>query len=152
MTAVYVMIGCLLALFLGIGVAALCFYLWYMTQRFKAIEASLNQLTTVSAELLGEGSFARISKGLTSLTSNMPEILAGLKEFSRVMRVFAKAALDPEEVKKLDPEAGQSGIYGYNEAVAASNEVAESAKKNILELSKEDLSHMRTDEDTPPQA
>jgi hypothetical protein len=152
MTVVYVIVAALVFLFLGIGIAILGAFGWYMLKMIKELKTAVDSQVRATAELLGEGSFSRISKGLTSLTSNMPEILAGLKEFSRVMRIFAKTAMDPDKVAEMESEENQSAVYGYSEATAASNEITEAAKKDKLVLTEEQLKHMRTDSDTPPAA
>lgn len=152
MTAVYVIIAALVFLFIGIAIAILGAFGWYMLKMIRELKASVDTQVRAMNELLGEGSFSRISKGLTNLTSNMPEILAGLKEFSRVMKVFARTAMNPEELNKVAGEEGDSKVYGYDEAEAASREVADAAKKDRLELSPEELKHYRTDSDNPSAA
>lgn len=152
MTAIYVIIAALVFLFIGIAVAIMAAFGWYMLKMIRELKAAVEAQVRSAHELLGDGSIPRLSKGLTSLTSNMPEILAGLKEFSRVMKVFARNAMDPEKVAEVQAEEKGSEFYGYSEATAASNEVTEAAKKDRLELTREELSHMRTDEDTPPSA
>lgn len=152
MTAVYVIIAALVFLFIGIAIAILAAFGWYMLKMIRDLKAAVDSLARVTNELLGDGSFSRISKGLTNLTSNMPEILAGLKEFSRVMKVFARTAMNPEKLNEVAEEEGESKVYGYSEVAAASQELADAAKKDRLELTPEQLKHYRTDSDNPPAA
>lgn len=82
MTGVYVVVAAMVFLFLGMMLCAAGFFAWYMLRMIRELKASVDLQVKATHELLGEGSFTRISKSLSALNGSMPDILSGMKEFS----------------------------------------------------------------------
>lgn len=155
MTVLYAIIAGLVCLLLGITVAIFGFFLWYMLKVIREVKTAVEGLTTVSHELLGEGSFARMSKSATVISSSLPELLSGFKEFSRVMSIFHKTAFEPGKVAEVATPEADSAFYPYSEERAAEVESRAKIGKDNLILTEEQLRHMRTETGTslePPPA
>lgn len=147
MTALYVTVAALFFLMMGMAICLLGFYLYAMMQQVKQLRASVDGLIKSSGDLLNEGSFGRMSRSLVMISTEMPGILVGIKEFSRVMSIFSRNAFQPEspEPTVVAGKDGESAFYPYSESNAASNEAAAEARKHGINLSEEELAGMRTD-------
>lgn len=140
------MVAAVVFLLVGIVVCIFGVYLYIMFKMIRDLKKSVDTLTMATHELIGEGSFARISKSLTALSSQMPDMLGGLKEFSRVMSLFFANAFDREKVAAVTPAGNDGEFYPHDEIRAAEREVAAEAKRHNISLTPADMAAMRTDE------
>jgi hypothetical protein len=124
--------------------------MWYMLKMIRELRAAVDKLTTATNELLGEGSFTRISKSLQVLAGNIPEILGGLREFTRVMSlVFRSTETEATSRSAVPFQDNESAFFpGKTDAEAAVQEETNRAREQKLILSDEQLSQMHTDEAT----
>ncbi|MGC1686723.1 MAG: hypothetical protein WA734_13945 [Candidatus Acidiferrales bacterium] len=128
------------------GVAAFC---WYILTVLRELKASIDLQAKTTQELLGEGSFTRISKALTTLNGAVPDILHGITEFAGVMRMVFEANQETKPpAKNAVIEDSGSGFYAHSDQGAAINEVAEEARRQKIFIPPEDLVKMHTDEAT----
>lgn len=148
MNGLYVAMAALLCLFLGIGVAISAFAFWYLLKTIKTMTAAVQELTGMGSDLLGQGSFKKISSAMITIAEHLPEMLGAFGEFSKVMKVFHKAAfVEPEPVAGAGVDE-TSKFYPYSEAEAAENERTARSKRETLILTKEQKAGMRTDEES----
>jgi hypothetical protein len=123
--------------------------MWYMLRMIRELRAAVDKLTTATNELLGEGSFTRISKSLQSLAGDFPDMLGGIREFSNVMKLVFRST-ETQTAEKVAPRGSEeSGFYpGKTDQQAAVQEAANEAKAQNLVLTEEELARMHTDEAT----
>jgi hypothetical protein len=146
----------MICLFAGVLLCGLGIFCAYMLTMIKRLTAAVDLQVKATQELLGEGSFTRISKSLSALNGAMPDILGGIKEFAGVMRMVFKAnnpedegGLGVRQPRPTQPPADEgSAFIPYSEAGAAINEVTEEARRQKLVISDEQLAGMVTDEST----
>jgi hypothetical protein len=149
MTGVYVVVAAMVFLFLGIMLCAAGFFGWYMLKMIKELKGAVELQVKSTNELLGEGSFTRISKALTTLNGSVPDILKGITEFAGVMRMVFEANQEAKPpAKGATIEDSGSGFYAHNDQQAAINEVAEEARRQRIIIPQEDFAKMHTDEAT----
>jgi hypothetical protein len=140
--------------FAGMLLVIFGFFCWYMLTMIKKLTAAVDLQVKATHELLGEGSFTRISKSLAALNSAMPDIVGGMTEFSKTMKLVFRAAQEPEEAtrvpgKNFPPSDLNSGFYhGVTDQEAAVQEVQAEAERQKLYIRPEDLAQMHTDEAT----
>jgi hypothetical protein len=144
MTGLWIAVAVLFAFFLALLLCGFGFAFWYLLKILTRFKESVDKLAQVTAEVMQEGSFARISKSLLILSNNLPEMLDGFKEFSRVMKIFNKNAFDPEKVAAAEPDEGK--VYTTSEPEQAQNEIISEARRHKINLSDEQLATMRTEQ------
>jgi len=155
MTGVYAIVAFFGGIFLC-GAAAFC---WFILKTIKELKASVDLQVKATQELLGEGSFTRISKSLSSLSGAMPDMLGGIKEFADVMRLVFKANRGEEPsdsgVGVRQPHGSQppvdhdSAFYpGKTDLQAALDEVQQEAARQRLPFTPEEAARAHTDEAT----
>jgi hypothetical protein len=144
MTGLWIAVAILLTLFVALLMCGFGIAFWYLLKILTKFKESVDKLAQVTAEVMQEGSFARISKSLFILSNNLPEMLDGFKEFSRVMKIFNKNAFDPEKVAAAEPEDAGT-VYTTSEPEQAQQEVISEAKRRGINLSNEQLVTMRTE-------
>ena len=144
MTGLWIAVAVLFAFFIALLMCGFGIAFWYLLKILTKFKESVDKLSQVTAEVMQEGSFARISKSLFILSNNLPEMLDGFKEFSRVMKIFNKNAFDPEKVAAAEPEDSGTA-YATTEAEQAQNEIIGEAKRRGINLSNEQLATMRTE-------
>jgi len=142
------MIYAIVAFFCGIFLCGAAAFGWYLLTMIKRLTAAVDLQVKSTQELLGEGSFTRISKALTSMNNAMPDMLAGMKEFAGVMRLVFKANEETEAPAKRVAADEGSAFYPHNDQQAAINEVAAEAARQRIIIPAEDLARMHTDEAT----
>jgi hypothetical protein len=147
-TWVYVILAAVVFLFAGAGICMFGVAIWYMLKIVRELRAAIERLTKSTDELLGEGSFAGISKSLRILTGALPEIMGGMKEFSRTMGLIFRSA-EPEKTQTMDvPMKDESAFYpGKTESEQAQDEVTAEARRQKLIISDEQFAGMHTDQE-----
>ena len=159
MTWAYVLITALGCLLLGIALCVAGFFCWYMLKMIRELKASVDIMAGATHELIGEGSFTRISKSLSALSGAMPDMLSGIKEFANVMRLVFKSQTAPDEETGAAPagirggpprprDDGQSAFFGYSEQQAAINEVQAEAARQKIVFTHDEAARSHTDEAT----
>lgn len=145
-TTVYVIVAALVFMLFGIAICIMGFFFWTMLQQIKSLKATVDGLTKTANEVLGEGSFSRISKSMMIISTSLPELMIGMREFTRVMSIFSKNAFNPDVVPTAvtAPEK-ESGFYPHSEERAAEFETRTEAKAHNINLTAEQLAGMRTD-------
>jgi len=143
MTGLWIAVAILFAFFLALLLCASGFAFWHLLKILNSFKESVDKLSRVTGEVMQEGSFARISKSLFVLSNNLPEMLDGFKEFSRVMRIFSQNAFDKDKVAAADSDAGT--VYTQDEIQQAQEEVVQAAKRHKINISDEQLEGMRTE-------
>jgi hypothetical protein len=144
MTGLWIAVAILFAFFVALLMCGFGIAFWYLLKILTKFKESVDKLAQVTAEVMQEGSFARISKSLFILSNNLPEMLDGFKEFSRVMKIFNKNAFDPEKVAAAEPEEAGT-VYTTSEAEQAQNEIVDTARRHKVNISDEQLATMRTE-------
>lgn len=150
MTGAYIVITAMAFLLLGMMICVCGFFAWYMLKMIKDLKQAVDLQVKATHELLGEGSFTRISKSLSALSGSMPDILGGIKEFAGVMRMVFKAN-EEEQPAKARPVTGaeDSAFYpGKTDVQAAIDEVAAEAHRQRIPFSAEEAARAHTDEAT----
>jgi len=144
----YVVISAVVFLLAGAGICMFGVALWYMLRTVRELRAAIERLTKSTDELLGEGSFAGISKSLRVLTSALPEIMGGLKEFTRVMAMVFRTS-EPEKPQGMPALAkDESAFYpGKTESEQAQDEVTAEAQRQKLIITAEQFAGMHTDQE-----
>ena len=148
----------------GMGLCALGVFCYFMLKGMKELQQAADKVVAAVAVVgrmeslldrnFGEGSpAARAAKSVSALSENLPMLIAGMKGFSDTMSVFFKAAFQEREVEKivapLAPAVDDSAFIPYSEEAAAQLERNRAAASQRLELSKEEMAGMRTDEEPP---
>lgn len=156
MTTAYVAVTAMIFLFLGMMICVAGFFAYYMLRMIRELKQAVDLQVKATHELLGEGSFTRISKSLSALSGSMPDIIGGIKEFASVMRMVFKANQPPEDEGGLGvrqrgsqpPSDGDSAFYpGVTDRDAAINEVAVEARRQRLVITDEQKAGMYTDKE-----
>jgi hypothetical protein len=142
------MIYAIVAFFLGIFFCAAAAFGWYLLTIIKRLTAMVELQVKATNELLGEGSFTRISKSLSALNNAMPDMLGGIKEFASVMRLVFKANEETDNPKRVPPVDPGSGFYTHSDQQAAINEVDAEARRQKIIIPPEELAKFHTDEAT----
>lgn len=145
MTPVYIIVAALVFMLFGIALCILAFFCWTMLQQIKALKATVEGLTKTANEVLGEGSFSRISKSMMVISTSLPELMIGMREFTRVMGIFSKNAFNEEVAAPAISTGKESGFFPHSEEHAQELETRAEAKSHNINLSAEDFAGMRTE-------
>jgi hypothetical protein len=145
----------IVAFFGGIFLCAVAAFGWYMMAMIKRLTAAVDLQVKSTQELLGEGSFTRISKSLAAISGSMPEMMQGMGILARAMCAVVKAGGGEDEeaggVRQVagphPPSNDESAFYpGFTDKEAAVNEVTAEAHRQKLVISPEELARMHTDD------
>ena len=129
----------------------------------KGLQESAAEVTRVSREVLAEAkttvaqakemfgensAVARAARSVSSLSNNLPEVMAGLKIFNETFGAVYKRTFEPKAIPTngnvAQPE-DDSQFIPYDEGQAAQFEETNRMRKERLVLSDDELSTMRTD-------
>ena len=168
MNAVEIVVAALVFLLVGFGLCALGVFCYFMLKMMRNLQEAavlvvksssetldrakdiIGQVKEVADRNFGDNSaVSRASKAVSSLSNNLPEVMAGLKLFNETFGAVFKASFNPGEVQRANhqpPQPGdESAFIPYSEQDAAQVEVTARAQRERLVLSHEELSGMRTD-------
>lgn len=168
MNSIEIVVTVVAAMLAGIGLCLLAVFCVAMLKMMSTLQESAKLVVEAAKQIplimasvdrnFGEGSpTARAAKSVSSLSENLPMLIAGMKGFSDTMSVFFKAAFQEREVEKIvsplsAPAEEFTGQIPYSEEAAAQYEQSRAAKAQRLELSKEEMAGMRTDKEPPEPA
>ena len=146
----------IIAFFGGIFLCGAAAFGWFVLKALRDLKAAVELQVKATHELLGEGSFTRISKALSTLAGSMPDMMNGMNILASAMRAVVKAGGGEDEATggvrsrgPVPPTDENSGFYhGVTDQEAAVNEVAAEAQRQNLVLTPEQLAMMHTDEAT----
>lgn len=174
MNAVEITVAALVFLLIGFGLCALGVFCYFMLKMMKGLQESAASVTKVAGETLAEAktmiaqvkevsernfgdnsAVSRASKAVSSLSGNLPEVMAGLKVFNETFSAIYRTTFQPEKVQRAvrtQPSDDESQFIPYDEGQAAQYEEMARAQKERLVLSEEELAGMRTDKvrEVPP--
>ena len=170
MNGVEIAVAGLVFLLVGAGLCALGVFCYFMLRMMKGLQQSAEEVTRATRETLGEAKLivsqakdmlgdnsplARAAKSVSSLSNNLPEVMAGLKIFSDTFSAVYRTTFNPEKVQSATrpaPVEDDSQFIPYDEGQAAQFEETVRARRERFTLSDEELAGMRTDKviEKPP--
>jgi len=147
----------IIAFFGGIFLCGAAAFGWFFLKALRDLKAAVELQVKATHELLGEGSFTRISKALSTLVGSMPDMMSGMNILASAMRAVVKAGGGEEEEAggmrqpsgTRPPADGESAFYpGVTDQEAAVNEVAAEAARQRIAFTPEEAARAHTDEAT----
>lgn len=134
MTAIYIIVG----LLGGLAIAGMIVVFVVLFKRIEEFRVSIGKLTSIIESISGDKKLLESLKSFSELTEIGQQMSRKMTVLNETITLFYKVAINSgassATVAPIEPGAGDSAVYGYDEEQAAAREASAKARgKGIVQ-------------------